>query len=136
MRKRLGLTGLAAILAVIVLVSCASPPNLIGRWQQVDGDDVLVFREDGSFTAVDNTGATAIGRYTLHADGTIYYIVTHTDVMQAELRPVERFEIRIAGVRFRQVDRELAVTSVSESRDDEAGEGDMMLLFFIGNIVA
>ena len=109
MRKGFGLTGLAAILAVFVLASCASHPDLVGRWQQVDGNDVLVFREDGTFTAVDNTGATVIGRYTLHADGTIYYIVTHTDVMQAELKTVETFEVRIAGVQFRQVDRELAV---------------------------
>ena len=109
MRKSLGRTGLAAILAVFVLVSCASHPDLVGHWRQVDGNDVLVFREDGTFTAVDNSGATVIGRYTLHADGTIYYTVTHTDVMQAELRPVETFEIRIAGVRFRQVDHELAV---------------------------
>lgn len=110
MRKGLELTGLAAMLAVFLLASCASRPELVGRWQQVDGNDFLVFREDGTFTAVDNTGATAVGRYTLHADGTIYYTVTHTDVMQAELRPVETFEIRIAGVKFRQVDRELAVS--------------------------
>lgn len=101
MRVRLiALTVLAAAMLALAS-SCAYRPDVAGRWQRVDGPDTLEFREDGTFTTVDNMGANAMGRYTLHADGTLYYAVTHTDVMQARLVPVEDFEVRIAGVTFR-----------------------------------
>ncbi len=95
---------------IALLASCAIRPDVTGRWQQVEGEDTLEFREDGTFTAVDQAGATVVGRYTLHADGTLSYAITHTDVMKAELSPVEKVEIRIAGLKFRHLDHELKVT--------------------------
>ena len=102
---------LMVIFIVCLLASCASTPDVTGRWQRVDGENLLEFREDGTFTTVDNTGATVVGRYTLHADGTLYYTVTHTDVMQADLKPVETFAVRIAGLKFRFHKHELAVST-------------------------
>ncbi len=107
---------LVAILIIGLLASCAYGPDVTGRWQRVDGEDTLEFREDGTFTTRDNTGATVVGRYTLHADGTLYYTVTHTDVMRAELKSVEIVAVRIAGVQFRSFKRELAVAT-----EDAAG---------------
>ena len=88
------------ILIVSLSVSCASQPDVVGQWQRVDGDDRLSFREDGTFMTVDGMGATAAGRYTLHADGTLYYAVTHTDVMQMQSRPVDDLTVDIVGVQF------------------------------------
>ena len=101
---------LTLIIFVGLLASCAIRPDVTGRWQQVAGEDRLEFREDGTFTAVDRAGATVVGRYTLHADGTLYYSVTHTDVMKAELAPVETVEVRIAGLKFRQFKHELKIS--------------------------
>ncbi len=108
--------GALAVVTLFLLTSCAFRPDVLGRWQRVDGTDTLEFREDGTFTIVDNMGATVLGKYTLHADGTLYYAVTHTDVMRAELRPVKIFEVRIAGVQFRSFKHELTVAT-----EDEAG---------------
>ncbi len=104
-------TYIVIVLMTCMLSACAFGPNVIGRWQQVDGEDTLEFREDGTFTTVDNMGATAVGRYTLHADGTLYYAVTHTDIQKAELRPVDTFAIRIAGVRLRPFGNELVLST-------------------------
>ncbi len=102
---------LTLVLGVGLLASCAVTPDVTGRWQQVDAEDTLEFREDGTFTAVDRMGATVAGRYTLHADGTLYYAITHSDVLKAELEPVETLEIRIAGLKFRQSRDELRITA-------------------------
>jgi hypothetical protein len=101
---------LTLVFCVGLLASCAITPEVTGRWQQVDAADTLEFREDGTFTAVDPAGATVAGRYTLHADGTLYYTITHSDVLKAELEPVETLEIRIAGLKFRQFRHELKIT--------------------------
>ncbi len=111
MLKHLFTRLLTLVLGVGLLASCAITPDVTGRWQQVDAADTLEFREDGTFTAVDNTGATVEGRYTLHADGTLYYAITHSDVLKAELEPVETLEIRIAGLKFRQYRDELRITT-------------------------
>ncbi len=92
-----------------LLTACAIRPDVTGRWQQVDAEDTLEFRDDGTFTAVDQTGATVMGRYTLHADGTLYYSVTHTDILKAELTPVETIQIRIAGLKIRHFRNELKI---------------------------
>ena len=109
---------LTLVCCVGLLASCAVTPDVTGRWQQVDAEDTLEFREDGTFTAIDREGATVEGRYTLHADGTLYYAITHSDILKAELEPVETLEIRIAGLRFRQYRDELRITA----EDGEAVE--------------
>lgn len=111
MRKRLLPTGLIAFFLLSLLASCALRPDVVGQWQRVDGESTLEFREDGTFAAVDNLGATVMGPYTLHADGTLYYAVTHTDIMQATLIPVEDFEVHIAGLKFRHFKVEIAVAT-------------------------
>lgn len=115
MRKRSFPARAMLLVTFFLLASCAYGPDVVGRWQRVDGSDTLEFREDGTFTTVDNMGATVLGYYTLHADGTLYYAVTHSDILQAELRPVETFEVRIAGVKFRQYRHELAVLTDAQA---------------------
>ena len=104
-------TSMILVVVTCLLSSCAFGPNVIGRWQQVDGEDTLEFHEDGTFTAVDNMGATVVGRYTLHADGTLYYAATHSDIQKAELRPVDTFAVRIAGVKLRPFGNELLLST-------------------------
>ena len=94
-----------------LLVSCAIRPDVTGRWQRVDREDTLEFREDGTFTAVDDSGAAVEGRYTFHADGTLYYTVTHTSVLQAQLEPVETLEVHIAGLKFQPSRNELEIAT-------------------------
>ncbi len=109
MPKSFVVAGLMTILTVFLVASCAFRPDVVGQWQQVDGADTLAFREDGTFTTVDNTGATAAGRYALHADGTLYYAVTHTDIMQTQPYPVEDLAVNIVGVQFHREKAEIAI---------------------------
>lgn len=109
MQRSFVVAGLTTILIVFLVASCAHRPDVVGQWQQIDGADTLSFGEDGTFTAVDNTGATTVGRYTLHADGTLYYAVTHTDVMQMHLRPVEDLAVNIVGVQFHRHKAEITI---------------------------
>lgn len=110
MRKKMIPAGLMVLVIVSQMVSCAYHPDVVGRWQQVDGGDTLEFREDGTFAAVDNKGGTVAGQYTLHADGTLYYATTHTAVMPAVLKPVKDLEVNIAGVKVCHLKAELALS--------------------------
>jgi hypothetical protein len=101
--------GLVAILMISLLVSCASRPDVVGQWQRVDGDDKLTFSKDGTFKAVDSMGAAAAGRYALHADGTLYWAITHTDVMQPQIKPVEDLKVNIVGVHFHRDRPEITI---------------------------
>lgn len=113
MQRSFVVAGLITILIVFLFASCAFQPDVVGQWQRVDGTDKLAFGEDGTFTTIDNTGATAAGRYTLHADGTLYYAVTHTDVMQAQRNPVEDLSVNIVGVQFYQNIEKTEITIVT-----------------------
>jgi uncharacterized protein (DUF2147 family) len=48
--RRVGLTLVAVLLAA--LASCSSKPAdaIVGKWKQVDGDEVLEFLKDGTLT--------------------------------------------------------------------------------------
>lgn len=109
MQRNFVMAGLMMILTVALVVSCASRSDVVGQWQRVDGEDQLVFGADGTFTTVDNTGASAAGLYTLHADGTLYYAVTHTDIMQTQRSPVDELAISIAGVQFHREKPEISI---------------------------
>ena len=111
-------TSIILVFITCLLSSCAFGPNVIGRWQQVDGEDTLEFHEDGTFTAVDNMGATVVGRYTLHADGTLYYAVTHSDMQKAQLRPVDTLAVRIAGVKLRPFGNELVISTEDSTQPE------------------
>lgn len=101
--------GPMAIVMIFLLASCASQPDVVGQWQRVDGDDQLAFSKDGTFQAVDRMGAAAAGRYALHADGTLYFAVTHTDVMQPQVNPVEDLKVNIVGVHFHRDRPEITI---------------------------
>ncbi|MBL0714557.1 MAG: hypothetical protein JJV98_12740 [Desulfosarcina sp.] len=115
MRKRIACTGFILVLiAILMLAACASNSTLIGKWQRVADPDTLEFRVDGTFAVVDNMGATATGQYTRHADGTLYYAVTHTNIMRAGMRPVETLEVRTARVTVRRNELELTFRSADQ----------------------
>ena len=59
--------------------SCSRGIDVTGRWQEIGAQATLVFRADGSFTAVDNQGMRVSGRYQLYEDGRVRFDITHPD---------------------------------------------------------
>ncbi len=54
---------------IFLLLSCASKPDIIGRWKEVGKVATLEFFADGTFKAVDNQGMAVSGTYTFFKDG-------------------------------------------------------------------
>jgi hypothetical protein len=54
-----------AILALTFILSCASIPNIVGKWKEIGKTATLEFWKDGTFKAVDNQGMAVKGKYTL-----------------------------------------------------------------------
>jgi hypothetical protein len=70
------LFGLAAI---VFLVSCQHSINLIGKWQEVGKTATLEFRDDHTFSAVDNMGMAVSGTYSLDNNGNIRFEIKHDE---------------------------------------------------------
>ena len=60
---------LLLVIALFFLSSCASKPDLVGKWKEVGKTATIEFSKDGTFKAVDNQGMAVSGRYTLLKDG-------------------------------------------------------------------
>jgi hypothetical protein len=56
---------------IFLLLSCASKPEIIGKWKEVGKVATLEFSTDGNFKAVDNQGMAVSGQYTLFKDGSL-----------------------------------------------------------------
>jgi hypothetical protein len=56
---------------IFILLSCASKPDIIGKWREVGKVATLEFSADGSFKAVDNQGMAVSGEYTLFKEGNL-----------------------------------------------------------------
>jgi hypothetical protein len=74
------------IIVSSVLFSCASKPNVFGRWLSVENKGTIEFKEDGTFVGVDNMGATFIGNYIIN-NGKIKLEITHTNIMRETIQP-------------------------------------------------
>jgi hypothetical protein len=56
---------------VLLLLSCASGPDIIGKWREVGQTATLEFSAGGVFKAVDNQGMAVSGRYAFSKDGNL-----------------------------------------------------------------
>ena len=67
--------GSAGVLLLVSMLfffaSCASKPDIIGKWREVGKVALIEFSADGTFKAVDNQGMAVSGRYTLFKDGSL-----------------------------------------------------------------
>ena len=79
-RHVLGWTFIFVVISFSSLTaSCSRGVDVTGRWQEIDAQATLVFRADGSFTAVDNQGMRVNGRYQLYEDGRVRFDIRHPD---------------------------------------------------------
>ena len=56
---------------ILLLLSCALKPGIIGKWREVGKVATLEFSADGTFKAADNQGMAVSGKYTLFKDGNL-----------------------------------------------------------------
>jgi hypothetical protein len=74
-------TGTAATLLSIFMLfffaSCASKPDITGKWKEIGKVATLEFSADGTFKAVDNQGMAVSGTYTLFKDGNLTCEIQH-----------------------------------------------------------
>lgn len=74
---RIRWVSMGLILIWPIVSSCASAPDITGRWQEVGAQATLDFRPDGTFTAVDNLGMAVSGTYQLQASGGARFDIAH-----------------------------------------------------------
>jgi hypothetical protein len=60
---------LLLVIVLFFLSFCASKPDLIGKWKEVEKTATIEFSKDGTFKAIDNQGMAVSGRYALFKDG-------------------------------------------------------------------
>ncbi len=59
---------LLLVVVLFFLSYCASKPDLIGKWKEVEKTATIEFSKDGTFRAVDNQGMAVSGKYVLSKD--------------------------------------------------------------------
>ena len=70
--KLKGFLGAFCLVPIILLfLSCAPQPAIIGKWREIGKVATLEFSADGTFKAVDNQGMAVSGKYTLSKDGNL-----------------------------------------------------------------
>jgi hypothetical protein len=62
---------LGLVLVLFFFASCASKPDIIGKWREVGKKATLEFLTNGTFKAIDNQGMAVSGKYTLSKDGNL-----------------------------------------------------------------
>jgi len=79
--------GLPAIALAILLLSCASAPDLVGNWREIGKTATLEFFKDGSFKAVDNQGLAVSGKYTRLEDGKVRFEILDpsSDIVEVKI---------------------------------------------------
>jgi hypothetical protein len=70
-------TGFLAV--TTFLVSCLHSNNIIGKWQETRGRAIFEFREDHTFSTVDNMGMQVGGKYNLDGQGNIRFEIQHEE---------------------------------------------------------
>jgi hypothetical protein len=68
-----------ALAAIVFLVSCQQSQNVIGKWQEVGKTANLEFRDDHTFSAVDNMGMAVSGTYALDNNGNIRFEINRDE---------------------------------------------------------
>ena len=64
---------LLGLLVFLSIASCQHSPNLTGKWQETNGKAIFEFREDHTFSTVDNMGMQVNGKYNLDGQGNIRF---------------------------------------------------------------
>jgi hypothetical protein len=60
---------------ICILLSCASKPDIIGKWREVGKVATLEFSADGAFRAIDNQGMAVAGKYAFIEGGNFRFEV-------------------------------------------------------------
>jgi hypothetical protein len=68
---------LLGLLVFLSIASCQQSQNVIGKWQEVGKMATLEFRDDHTFSAVDNMGMAVSGTYSLDNNGNIRFEIKH-----------------------------------------------------------
>ena len=85
--RKIELIGLILlILVALASYSCAPKANVLGRWENIEDQGIIEFREDGTFIGVDNMGATFKGNYIINNEN-IRLEITHTSIMREAIQP-------------------------------------------------
>lgn len=69
----------SVLLLGVFITSCVYQPNITGKWQEPGKTSSIEFRQDGTFTAVDDMGMAVSGNYTLQSKGKIRLEIKHPD---------------------------------------------------------
>jgi hypothetical protein len=70
---------LLAIIPFFLIISCASTPDVVGKWREIGKTGTLEFWKDGTFKAVDSMGMAVSGKYTLHKNGSVTFEIHHKE---------------------------------------------------------
>jgi hypothetical protein len=70
---------LFGLLLFLSIASCQQSQNVIGKWQEVGKTATLEFRDDHTFSAVDNMGMAVSGTYSLDNNGNIRFEIKHNE---------------------------------------------------------
>ncbi len=74
------------IMAFFLFASCASTPDVIGRWNAVGEPGKVKFHQDGSFEILDNMGALIKGNYFLSKNGNLKVVLKQNNILSESLR--------------------------------------------------
>jgi len=70
---------LLGLLVFLSIASCQHSPNLTGKWQETNERGIFEFREDHTFSTVDNMGMQVSGKYNLDGQGNIRFEIQHEE---------------------------------------------------------
>ena len=70
---------LLSLLVFLSIASCQHSPNLTGKWQETNERGIFEFREDHTFSTVDNMGMQVSGKYNLDGQGNIRFEIQHEE---------------------------------------------------------
>jgi len=62
---------LLPVFMLFFLASCASKPDIVGKWREVGKKATIEFSTGGTFKAIDNQGMAVSGKYTLLKGGNL-----------------------------------------------------------------
>jgi len=100
--------GLPAVALALLLLSCATAPDLVGSWREIGKTASLEFFPDGSFKAVDNQGLAVSGKYARLEYGRVRFEVLHpgssTEIVEVKIS-VQGDELTIFTERSGEVEK-------------------------------
>jgi len=70
---------LLTIFTFFLIISCASAPDVVGKWREVGKTATVEFLKDGTFKVVDNQGMAVSGKYTLGENGNVRFEIERQD---------------------------------------------------------